>query len=30
VEAIKESFSPKYVDLNLKAFDMGFELKKML
>jgi len=29
VEAIKESFSPKYVDLNLKAFDMGFELKKM-
>lgn len=30
LEAIKESFSPKYVDLNLKAFDMGFELKKML
>lgn len=28
-EAIKESFSEKYVDLNLRAFEKGFELSKM-
>lgn len=28
-EAIKESFSDKYVDLNLRAFEKGFELSKI-
>ncbi len=28
-EAIKDSFSEKYIDFNLKAFEKGFELRKM-
>lgn len=30
ISAIKESFSPKYVEVNIKAFEMGFALKEML